>query len=141
MATWHEFVRTNLGHYFLQVFDVRRWPRHGFALYDGEDFWPGGIGLAEKWETVEECEVPEEVRREMLWATRRYNWIKTELGQYMVQVWDRARWPNKGYALIDGSKKYPSGYGLHVGWTVVPADEVPDPVRREVEVALEKLGV
>jgi hypothetical protein len=141
MATSYEFVKTDLGWYLLQVFDWNRWPKHGFALYDGETFWPGGLGLVEKWETVEYFDVPECVRRELRPPTDKYDWIKTALGQYMLFIRSWSRYPRSGYALFDGKRTYPDGYGIHVGWKVVTSEEVPETVRRELEVACEKLGL
>jgi len=142
MATWHEFVKTDLGWYLLQVFDWNRWPKHGFALYDGETFWPGGQGVtSENWKAVEYWEVPECVRRELRLPTDKYEWIKTALGQYMLRLLSTSRYPRSGYALFDGKRTYPDGYGIHVGWKVVLPEEVPENIRRELELACEKLGV
>ena len=141
MATAYEFVKTDLGWYLLKVVDFKRWPKHGFALYDGETFWPGGLGLAENWEAVEYFDVPESVRRELWHPIVKHKFVKTALGQYMLQLLSTSRYPRSGYALFDGKRTYPDGYGLHVGWKMVPSEEVPENIRRELEMACEKLGV
>jgi hypothetical protein len=140
MATSYEFVRTDLGWYLLQVFDWNRWPKHGFALYDGETFWPGGLGLAENWEVVEYFDVPEEVRLEMMRSIKKHEWVKTALGQYMMLIRNWSRYPRSGYGLFDGKRTYPDGHGIHVGWKVVPPEEVPETIKRELELTCEELG-
>jgi hypothetical protein len=72
--------------------------------------------------------------------TDKYGWVKTALGQYMVTIRSWSCYPRSGYALFDGKRMYPGGYGLSVSWEVVPPEEVPESVRKEFELACERLG-
>jgi hypothetical protein len=70
-ATWCAFVKTDSGRYLLQVHDCSRWPWEGFALYDGHEFWPGGLGF-NVWHTVDSNEVPETIKKEFQTVIEQY---------------------------------------------------------------------
>ena len=59
------YVRTTDGRYLVQLpDDVSRW---GFRLYDDDQSWDGGIGVATEWTLVSESEVPEADRERLGW--------------------------------------------------------------------------
>ena len=58
------YVRTSAGTFLVQLPADNQW---GFDLTDGEQSWPGGLGVATNWEAVDAAEVPEEVRAELDW--------------------------------------------------------------------------
>jgi len=60
-----KYVRTKDGLYLLQVESEILFPRWGFALYDDEQCWPGGFGIANEWTAVPDSEVPEDIRRKL----------------------------------------------------------------------------
>ena len=60
-----KYVRTKEGLYLLQVESEILFPRWGFALYDAEQCWPRGFGIANEWAVVRADEVPEDIRRKL----------------------------------------------------------------------------
>ena len=60
-----KYVRTKDGLYLLQVESEVLFPRWGFALYDDEQCWPGGFGIANEWIAVPDSEVPGDIRRKL----------------------------------------------------------------------------
>ena len=61
-------VRSVDGDYAVQV----RYPDGSFVILTDDLTFPGGIGWAVSWEAVPEHEVPENVRRELLYALEGY---------------------------------------------------------------------
>jgi uncharacterized circularly permuted ATP-grasp superfamily protein len=62
------FVRDNDGSFAVQV----RYPDGYFVILTDDLTFPQGIGWAVSWEAVPEHEVPENVRRELLYALEGY---------------------------------------------------------------------
>ena len=62
------FVRSTDGDYAVQV----RLRSGMFVILTDDLTYPGGIGWANEWTTVSEQEVPEEIRRELLYAVEGY---------------------------------------------------------------------
>ena len=58
------YVLTECGDYLLQIpYDVP----FGFALVDDDQTFPGGIGVAKRWQKVDIGEVPRGVRDRLDW--------------------------------------------------------------------------
>ena len=62
------FVQSNDGDYAVQV----RYPDESFVILTDDLTYSGGIDWAASWEAVPEQEVPENVRRELLYALDGY---------------------------------------------------------------------
>jgi len=62
------YVRSVDGDYAVQV----RLRNGMFVILTDDLTYPGGIGWAAEWETVPAEEVPEEIRRELLYAVEGY---------------------------------------------------------------------
>ena len=64
----YRFVRSVDGDYAVQV----EHDNGHFVILTDDLAYPGGIGWANEWMTVSEQEVPEELRRELLYAVDGY---------------------------------------------------------------------
>jgi uncharacterized circularly permuted ATP-grasp superfamily protein len=64
----YRFVRSVDGDYAVQV----EHENGHFVILTDDLAYPGGIGWATEWTTVPEHEVPEELRRELLYAVDGY---------------------------------------------------------------------
>jgi uncharacterized circularly permuted ATP-grasp superfamily protein len=64
----YRFVRSVDGDYAVQV----EHDNGHFVILTDDLAYPGGIGWANEWTTVSEQEVPEELRRELLYAVDGY---------------------------------------------------------------------
>ena len=64
----YRFVRSSDGDYAVQV----EHDNGHFVILTDDLTYPGGIGWANEWTTVSEHEVPEKLRRELLYAIDGY---------------------------------------------------------------------
>jgi hypothetical protein len=60
------YVLTNTGRVMVQLPDDGA---HGFALADGEQYWPGGLGAAQEWEALRDDDprITEGDRQQLQW--------------------------------------------------------------------------
>ncbi|GIV04198.1 MAG: hypothetical protein KatS3mg015_3028 [Fimbriimonadales bacterium] len=62
-------------------------------------------------------------------------YVRTENGDYLLQVDSEVLFPRWGFAICDGEQSWEGGFGIAKEWTVVPEDEVPQDIRRKLELA------
>jgi len=61
------YVQTDEGKYLIQLPDDSRF---GFSLYDEDQSWEGGVGIATGWAAVSASSVPAKVRAKLDWILR-----------------------------------------------------------------------
>jgi hypothetical protein len=67
----------------------------------------------------------------------RYSYVRTDHGEYLIQIDDAELFPRWGFALSDGEFTWEGGFGAPAtSWEVVPEDKVPIERRRELEAVL-----
>ena len=62
-----------------------------------------------------------------------FEFVRTESGQYLLQVYDPFRWPDLRFALTDGDKFWPGGLFVACNWEKVKSEEVPAKIRKELK--------
>ena len=62
--TEKNYVKTDTNMVLVQVPDDNEF---GFSLCDDDQSWPGGFGVARRWEIIPESEVPDEDRERLGW--------------------------------------------------------------------------
>jgi hypothetical protein len=65
--------------------------------------------------------------------------VVTTDGDYLLEVTSDVLFPRWGFALCDDEQSWEGGFGVAGSWTVVPASEVPEDIRRKLEYVREEL--
>jgi len=66
-------------------------------------------------------------------------YVRTKDGLYLLQVESEVLFPRWGFALYDDEQCWPRDFGIANEWAVVRADEVPEDIRRKLELVREEL--
>jgi len=66
-------------------------------------------------------------------------YVKSDCGQYLLQVTDRERWPRWGFALLSDDQCWEGGFSIARSWEVVDPAEVPPSIKAELDEVLESL--
>jgi len=66
-------------------------------------------------------------------------YVRTKDGLYLLQVESEILFPKWKFALCDEEMAWEGGFGIANEWKVVSADEVPEDIRRKLELVREEL--
>ena len=70
-------------------------------------------------------------------SVMRHHFVRTDRGEYLIQIEDATLFSRWGFALSDGELTWEGGFGAPAtSWEIVPESEVPIERRRELEAVL-----
>jgi len=65
-------------------------------------------------------------------------YVRTDSGDYLLQVESEILFPKWKFALCDEEMAWEGGFGIANEWEVVSANEVPQDIRRKLEIVREE---
>jgi hypothetical protein len=71
---------------------------------------------------------------------RSIRYVKTDTGEFYLQVWDEQLFPHHKFAILSDDQTWEGGFGCASSWTIVPSHEVPNDIRRELDEVIESLS-
>jgi hypothetical protein len=66
-------------------------------------------------------------------------YVRSDCGQYLLQVTDRSRWPRWGFALFSDDRAWEGGFAVAKSWWAVRPEDVPPDIKAELDLVLEAI--